>query len=291
MRKLYGLLTMGNQQPSLLYYIGKGRYMKYYGNGYLDESWVMITNDIVQNVKENYYIISNYGNVSNIRYGYDHFDIYSVKFCGQFKNRPYVNLSGNNGKNLIISVARIVAKAFVPGYSDGLEVNHKDGNPNNNYYQNLEWVTRSLNIQHAYETGLIQTSLYDDIVIEICELLQENKLSAYKIAEITRLNEVSSNPIAIISAIKKRRLWTNISSSYQFPEGRHDRIFNDDQIYYICSLLESNPSISSEEILSSLNIIPETNEEYRKYRNTISAIRCHRRYTYIYLINSIYNNR
>lgn len=46
-----------------------------------------------------------------------------------------------------ISVHREVAKAFVPGYFEGAEVNHKDENKQNNRWDNLEWVTREEN-QH-----------------------------------------------------------------------------------------------------------------------------------------------
>lgn len=36
-----------------------------------------------------------------------------------------------------------------------LEVNHKDGNRLNNYYENLEWITHQENIKHAVRTGLM----------------------------------------------------------------------------------------------------------------------------------------
>lgn len=50
-------------------------------------------------------------------------------------------------------VHRIVAETFL-GKSD-LEVNHKDGNKTNNRLSNLEYVSRSENIKHAYKLGLI----------------------------------------------------------------------------------------------------------------------------------------
>lgn len=48
-----------------------------------------------------------------------------------------------------VMVHRLVAMAFCPGYKDGLQVNHKDGDKTNNNYTNLEWVTRYDNVQHA----------------------------------------------------------------------------------------------------------------------------------------------
>ena len=44
-----------------------------------------------------------------------------------------------------INVHRAVAKAFVPGYFDGAQVNHIDENKHNNRWDNLEWVTNKEN--------------------------------------------------------------------------------------------------------------------------------------------------
>lgn len=46
-------------------------------------------------------------------------------------------------------VHRLVCMTFWPSISEGLEVNHKDGNRLNNAACNLEWVTRRQNLKHA----------------------------------------------------------------------------------------------------------------------------------------------
>jgi len=56
-------------------------------------------------------------------------------------------------------VSRLVALTFCDGYSDGLTVNHIDGNPMNNRADNLEWVTLKKNIQEGFRTGLYASQI------------------------------------------------------------------------------------------------------------------------------------
>lgn len=60
------------------------------------------------------------------------------------------------GKNYLVH--RLVADAFLeprtPDDNDAWEINHRNGNKADNYYRNLEWVTPSENLTHAYANGL-----------------------------------------------------------------------------------------------------------------------------------------
>lgn len=60
-----------------------------------------------------------------------------------------------NGVKKTESAHRLVCFTFKPTtYFDGAFVNHIDGNKMNNSPGNLEWVTGSQNMIHAYRTGL-----------------------------------------------------------------------------------------------------------------------------------------
>lgn len=63
-----------------------------------------------------------------------------------------------DGKAYMRYMHRMVAEAFIPNPDHLPEVNHKDGNKQNNSVSNLEWVGRSENMTHAYRNGLRQTT-------------------------------------------------------------------------------------------------------------------------------------
>ena len=59
------------------------------------------------------------------------------------------------GQRKTCLVHKLVATAFVEGWREGLEVNHKNGVKTDNRAENLEWVTSSENKQHASDVLLI----------------------------------------------------------------------------------------------------------------------------------------
>lgn len=52
-------------------------------------------------------------------------------------------------KHKVISIHRLVATAFIPNPNNLPQVNHKDGNPQNNDVSNLEWCTNQYNVIDA----------------------------------------------------------------------------------------------------------------------------------------------
>lgn len=65
----------------------------------------------------------------------------------------FVNLK-KGGKTYSRSIHGLVAKAYLSKPEGKDEINHIDGNKSNNSVENLEYVTRSENIKHAFATGL-----------------------------------------------------------------------------------------------------------------------------------------
>lgn len=71
------------------------------------------------------------------------------------------------GKRKKILVHRLVAIYFIPRVSGKNFVNHKDGNKLNNDVENLEWVTRIENANHAVKMGFLNHERMKKPVLQI----------------------------------------------------------------------------------------------------------------------------
>lgn len=95
---------------------------------------------------EGYYQVSSEGNIRNTKT--------KQILIGDTNNIGYRRVTLYTPIRKRFFVHRLVALHFCEGYSEGMVVNHKDGNKQNNNYTNLEWVTHSENDLHAYKMNL-----------------------------------------------------------------------------------------------------------------------------------------
>lgn len=122
----------------------------------------MSENEIWKQMEESpNYLISNLGRVKRKPYVVNKSDgtiqTYKEKLCTIHHTGVdycFVNLQIAPNTKKAYSLHRLVAKYFIPNPLNLPEVNHIDGNKDNNKMSNLEWCTSAENQMHAVQTGL-----------------------------------------------------------------------------------------------------------------------------------------
>ena len=126
------------------------------------------------------------------------------------------NLIRNDGTRKTYRIHRLVSIVFNPTDNLSLQVNHIDGNKQNNNITNLEWVTGDENIAHAIKNNLRgkgRAILEEVQVHSICQLLAEGyapKMIAQKLFP-TDVEQFSR----IIQDIRRGKNWTSVSKNYK----------------------------------------------------------------------------
>ncbi|HJX49856.1 MAG TPA: NUMOD4 domain-containing protein [Candidatus Nanoarchaeia archaeon] len=109
---------------------------------------------------EGLYLVSNLGRIKSLeRTIYNGRIYYNRKekiLKIQMDSRKYYCLIFLYKMNIkkVFLIHRLVAHAFISNPKNKPEINHKDGNKQNNKSNNLEWSTSSENKIHAFKTGL-----------------------------------------------------------------------------------------------------------------------------------------
>ncbi len=128
-----------------------------------------------------------------------HLDRYGYPICKLWM--------GSKGKTS--TVHRLVAISFLENENNKPQVNHIDGNKENNSIDNLEWVTNSENDIHAFEIGLRTTrrgvdcnftKLTDEVVLSIRDMKKKGATQRH-IAQTFNISEGN------VSQIINRKRW------------------------------------------------------------------------------------
>lgn len=101
------------------------------------------------------YLIDEYGNVYSNKYN----KLKVIKQQYHKKGYKVVTLV-QNGTKKTLKVHRLVALTFIKNPLNKTQVNHIDGNKENNNVLNLEWATQSENQIHAHKTGLMNNKIH-----------------------------------------------------------------------------------------------------------------------------------
>ncbi len=164
-----------------------------------------------------YYMIYPTGEIySRLKNKYLQFDINK---SGYFR----ICLITNNGKRNF-SVHRLVANSFIinPFPDTYTDVNHIDGNKQNNNYLNLEWCNNNQNKYHASINELYQhgedryNSVYsDNLAIEICEKFQKGipYIDVYK-SYVNKYDNNSSTLGSFIYKLYHRKTRNHITKKF-----------------------------------------------------------------------------
>ena len=188
---------------------------------YKDEIWKKLNTELYPNISPIYWISTKAR-------------IYNCKTNRLLKPRcldakkhvsPYwkVNLQviiNNKSYGETFLIHRLLLSTFTPiDNMKNLLVNHIDGNKLNDDFTNLEWVTNSENIIHAYRTGLFIPShgenhccatITEKEALKIIDMLLSRNFTHLEISKVMRTS------VSIVDSIACKKSWKHLTKDLDF---------------------------------------------------------------------------
>ena len=133
---------------------------------------------------------------------------------GYNKGYKYFNAAKPGKKTKVKWIHRLVAMNFIPNPENKPEVNHIDGNKENNDVSNLEWNTYKENVNHAVENGL------DGKAVVI--LLKDKETGEiHELASMARASKFMGHGHAYVSGLLKKGI--NETDKYYIKKARKQK--------------------------------------------------------------------
>jgi hypothetical protein len=157
---------------------------------------------------EGLYQASDLGRIKRVGYEYYGTNQYNCKYKIKKKEKILIPRLKNNYLGVILTknknkknwlVHRLVALTFVDNPHKYNEINHKDENPLNNSFTNLEWCSHSYNINYG--------SRIQKVISKVCKPILQYDLDGNFIKEWNTMNEAIRfyNNRHISNVCKKQR--------------------------------------------------------------------------------------
>lgn len=194
--------------------------------------------------------------------GYPNYCITTEGKAYSLKSKKFLTTQYNDGgyevitlrkddKTVTMKVHRLLCLSFkLDSYFEGAFVNHKDGNKKNNSLENLEWCTRSENVLHAYDMGLIKNKprqLTEEDVHLICQALEGGS----RVVDVAKEFDINHS---VVSGIYKGNSYKYISYEYDFSKVPKAYRISTEKIIQVCELLQSGKTVQQVSEISSIHL-------------------------------------
>ena len=171
------------------------------------ESTQTLPNEIWKDIPnyEGEYQVSNLGRIKSLSRSYLQSNGKKITIKTRIRKESF-DRNGYHTINLkekIFLVSRLVAEVFIPNMHNFKEVNHINGNKDDNSVSNLEWCDRTYNMRHAFSNGLIDVRKMSEtrkgkiknIDKELISKIKHLLLIGNRIADIAKVLKLSRNTI------------------------------------------------------------------------------------------------